>query len=427
MLHKKNSFRFGNRSRLVSVKLITMRLSRTLILFFLSVSMACYGQLSAPASIYSELTEYPSPDPIFYFSDVQSQILSCQGPDASEIYTFTWSRHNPQNNSWSTELQTQNGNSSSLLINEPGGYQVRVLGPGVDNTYRCWAFAPELYETQIEVVYADCFDLDLRALNDSLPLYYYNPVGGAAMAVKYGRVYNWTSTTDLVFTAGAFQAIDAPVEDTQINVQVSDKFGRQSSASLDFTALAVQANYLSEIMKADVPHEIHSDTEGSAPIEVRFSDESKGNITGWEWRFGDSGVAFDRNPFFVFTTLGKDTVSLRVINQTSGCESVSEENLVVNIVEYELAVPNVFTPNGDGQNDEFRVVYRSLKKYSIVIYNRWGRKVYESTNPAEGWDGTVGGGLAPPGVYFYYIEAESYNKDERIKPLKGPVHLIRGK
>lgn len=403
-----------------------MRLSRTVILFFLSVSMACYGQLSAPASIYSELTEYSNPDPIFCFSDLQSQTLTCQGP-TTDIYTFVWSRHNAQDNSWTNELQTQTGNSSSLIINQPGGYQVRVTGPDVDNTYRCWAFAPELYETQIEVVYADCFDLDLRALNDSLPLFYYDPSGGTVMSVKYGRVYNWISTTGLTFETGAFQAMEAPVEDTQIEVQVVDKFGRQSAASLDFTALAVEADYLSEIMKADVPQEIHSETEGSAPIEVRFTDESKGNITGWEWRFGDSGVAYDRNPFFVFTTLGKDTVSLRVINQASGCESVSEENLVVNIVEYELAVPNVFTPNGDGQNDEFRVVYRSLKKYSIVIFNRWGRKVYESTNPAEGWDGTVGGGMAPPGVYFYYIEAESYNKDEQIKPLKGPVHLIRRK
>lgn len=389
--------------------------------------MACFSQLSAPESIYSELTDYPSPDPIFYFSNIQSQILSCQGPDASEIYTFTWSRHNAQNNSWSTELQTQTGNSSSIVISEAGGYQVRVTGSGVDNTYRCWAFAPALYDTQLEVPYADCFDLDLRALNDSLPLIYYNPVSGAAIAVNYGRVYNWSSSTDLTFNTGAFQAIDAPVEDTRIDILVNDKFGGQSTGSLDFTALAVEAGYLSEIMKADVPQEIHSEAEGSAPIEVRFTDESKGNITGWEWRFGDSGVAFDRNPFFVFTALGKDTVSLRVINQTSGCESVSEENLVVNIVGYELAVPNVFTPNGDGQNDEFRVVYRSLKKYSIIIYNRWGRKVYESTNPAEGWDGTVGGGLAPPGVYFYYIEAESYNKDEQVKPRKGPIHLIRGK
>lgn len=404
-----------------------MRLFKALFLLSFSVPIGCFGQLSAPASIYSELTRYASPDPVFLFPDMQMQTLSCQGPDAAEIYTFTWSRHNDQNNTWSMELQSQTGNSSSLVINEPGGYQVRVTGAGVDDVYRCWAFTPALYDTEIDVIYADCYDLDLRARIDSLPLVYYDPVNGTSFGVDYDIHYNWSSTTGLTFSTGAFQALDAPVENTRIEVQVTDKFGSQSTGSLDFTALAVEAQYLSEIIKADVPQEIHSEAEGSAPIEVRFTDQSKGNITGWEWRFGDSGVAFERNPFFVFTGLGKDTVELRVLNQSSGCESMSEANLVVNIVGYELAVPNVFTPNGDGQNDEFRVVYRSLKNYSIVIFNRWGRKVYQSTNPAEGWDGTVGGGLAPPGVYFYYIEAESYNKDETIKPRKGPVHLIRGK
>jgi gliding motility-associated-like protein len=62
----------------------------------------------------------------------------------------------------------------------------------------------------------------------------------------------------------------------------------------------------------------------------------------------------------------------------------------------------------------------------MIIFNRWGRKVYVSTDPEKGWDGSIGNGQAPPGVYFFTIEAEGYDEDEKHK-LSGPVHLIRDK
>jgi gliding motility-associated-like protein len=77
----------------------------------------------------------------------------------------------------------------------------------------------------------------------------------------------------------------------------------------------------------------------------------------------------------------------------------------VNISESYLAVPNVFTPDGNNQNDEFRVSYRSLREFHIWVYNRWGKLVYESTDPAKGWDGTINGRQAAEGAYFYVIRA----------------------
>jgi gliding motility-associated-like protein len=158
---------------------------------------------------------------------------------------------------------------------------------------------------------------------------------------------------------------------------------------------------------------------------MRFTDTSDGYVSAWEWTFGTNGRAAEANPFFVFTEVGQQDVVLRVVNRNSGCEDISE-SLEVNISESELEVPNVFSPNGDGVNDEFRVAYRSLKKFEMVVFNRWGRKVYESSDPADGWDGTIGNTLAAPGVYFYYIRGVGYNADE-VYELKGPIHLIRGK
>lgn len=110
-------------------------------------------------------------------------------------------------------------------------------------------------------------------------------------------------------------------------------------------------------------------------------------------------------------------------------------------------VPNVFTPNGDGMNDEFRVAYRSIREFHCWIYNRWGHLVYSWDDPAKGWDGTINGRPAPEGAYYYVIRALgtdaatneymnkiSYNKKKKKEPdaligvyqLSGDINLIRG-
>jgi gliding motility-associated-like protein len=351
--------------------------------------------------------------------------LTCEVPNDTLVYTFVWTKHNPADNSW-TQPVVGGGNVPTINIMEPGGYQVVRTGPDGTFVYRSWAFIPVLNEVEIKVDAETCTRLSLSAVSDSVPLIYYNPTSGAPIYANYNRTYEWTATPGTPFS-GANPKIDAPVENTNYEVTVkSIKGGNESVSSLSYTALAVEADYDFEILKQVVDNEAHklSDPDWSGPVEIKFTDKSKGNITQFEWRFGSVTNA-DLDPFHVFTTFGVDTISLTVVNSLSGCRSVND-TMSVRIKESRLLVPNVFTPNDNGQNDEFRVVYSSLKKYNIVVFNRWGRKVYESTNPAEGWDGTFAGGQAPPGVYFYYIEAEGINNNEKHKK-SGPIHLLRGK
>lgn len=132
------------------------------------------------------------------------------------------------------------------------------------------------------------------------------------------------------------------------------------------------------------------------------------------------------------------------ISNSHGCQLDSVEFLI-SVSESMLAVPNVFTPNGDGMNDEFRVVYRSIKEFHCWVYNRWGHLVYEWSDPAKGWNGTIGGKPASEGAYYYVIralgtdaETEYMAKPAYTKKLKkqelpigvyqlsGDINLIRG-
>jgi len=171
-----------------------------------------------------------------------------------------------------------------------------------------------------------------------------------------------------------------------------------------------------------VLHERHdSITAASAPVEILFSDENQGKITKIEWKLG-SGYSTEKSPFYVFTEEGSNLVELKVSNYE--CESI--DSLTVFIVDFVMEFPNVFTPNGDGINDEFRAAYSSIKNFKITIVNRWGRVVYTSTDPAKGWDGNIGDKRAPVGVYYYFAEAEGYRSGTKIKRT-GPLHLIREK
>jgi gliding motility-associated-like protein len=89
-----------------------------------------------------------------------------------------------------------------------------------------------------------------------------------------------------------------------------------------------------------------------------------------------------------------------------------------------IAVPNAFTPNGDGANDEFTIYGASIQKYDLKIYNRWGELLFHSTSINNHWDGTnQNGAPQPAGTYVYSVNALFKNGNDVQK--RGNVTLIR--
>ncbi len=115
------------------------------------------------------------------------------------------------------------------------------------------------------------------------------------------------------------------------------------------------------------------------------------------------------------------------VTATNFCGSVTDEVKVTLRDCHCIAfVPNAFTPNSDGNNDEFKVAFNcNVVYYLLQVYNRWGEKVFESHNYLEGWDGTYKGKQQPAGVYVYLL---TYSGDEgaatRTYNLKGSVTYI---
>jgi len=74
---------------------------------------------------------------------------------------------------------------------------------------------------------------------------------------------------------------------------------------------------------------------------------------------------------------------------------------------FEVWVPKVITPNGDGVNDIFLPdlqKWEGIKKHEMIVFNRWGEKVWESSDFESGWDGKRNGRYVAEGTYFWLLE-----------------------
>lgn len=112
-----------------------------------------------------------------------------------------------------------------------------------------------------------------------------------------------------------------------------------------------------------------------------------------------------------------------------GIESVFSNQVCKDICP-NYALPNAFTPNGDGRNDVFVALAcpSFVESVQFIVYNRWGSKVYESTGPVVNWDGRSSSGSALPGGVYYYEAVVVYAGLVRGGPIqrqKGIIQLIR--
>ncbi len=145
------------------------------------------------------------------------------------------------------------------------------------------------------------------------------------------------------------------------------------------------------------------DVNNFAPT-VQFEDRSI-RAVDWEWEFGDSWETIGPNPSYTFPDTGQYEVQL-IVTHPYLCQDTSVQ--IVDVVpKVTHFMPNAFTPNGDGKNEEFgpEGFFRGIRSYQFVILDRWGGLVFQTDNPEVKWNGRTEnvGRWAKQGVYTYQI------------------------
>jgi gliding motility-associated-like protein len=119
-----------------------------------------------------------------------------------------------------------------------------------------------------------------------------------------------------------------------------------------------------------------------------------------------------------------DTEYILTVTDNNGCVNSDTIFIKVDLECTDLFVPNIFTPNGDGDSDYIKVLNKlCVQNMTFRIFDRWGNNVYSSTNPNEFWDGTYNGNRAETGVYVYVLKATLTSGKEILK--KGNISLLK--
>lgn len=155
------------------------------------------------------------------------------------------------------------------------------------------------------------------------------------------------------------------------------------------------------------------------PLEVESSDP-----VVYRWSASDALDCLDcQTP--LATPASSETYQVMVSNE-AGCTTAAEISLkVVSCGKGDIAIPNAFTPDNDGRNDRFEVYVKNdlSPEGFIQIYNRWGKLVFQADNLRTGWDGRIGGRLAPEEMYTIVVGFTCHDGVESI--LSGELYLIR--
>lgn len=163
--------------------------------------------------------------------------------------------------------------------------------------------------------------------------------------------------------------------------------------------------------------QLNVDYDANTPVTIQWF--LNGNTLGQ----GDS----------ISTTINEtENYIVAVISNNDGCTCLQEINIIG--VKPILKLPNVFTPDGDGVNDFFDLLFvaegtdlvvdrGNIEVVQFHVFNRWGNTVYQNENPTLGWDGMQNDKAAPSDVYVYFIEIKYPDGTSEI--AKGDITLVR--
>lgn len=137
--------------------------------------------------------------------------------------------------------------------------------------------------------------------------------------------------------------------------------------------------------------------------QITFLNQSQ-NYSGSQWWFGSQGVSSLQNPQYTYQTPGTYPVTLVVTNNHGCYDTVIHEITIYDV--FTFYAPTAFSPDYDGDNDLFLPMGTGWddKSFKMEIYDRWGNLVVSTTDPYQGWDGTLKGKELQQDVYAWKIE-----------------------
>ncbi len=428
------------------------------------------AQILSPDADAKRFTEYPADtiqSPVFIFysppGDPVQGNLRASLPFPGN-FNFDWSKYNQSSGNFDQLLLSHTGVKESMLSNlTNGGYRVHIRdGAGTDTSLTAWVHIDKLFASVDKDdqgnLKQSAFTCDYLTLSGAVSIdtfYYYDPVSNEPVRLKNGFTFLWTSDNSGLRIPNRDKVLDPnttylpPYLDTWYILTVTDSFGMKDVDSVFYKSIQVGPDppelwfSIKVYDKAEEKDFIDATApvSGDSPMKVKFINESVNGFS-YEWIYSDSARSdlfankftseYAEQPEFMYK-IPNDYYPALVVTSEAGCIDTFKLAEPITVLPSLLEIPNVFSPDGDGQNDYFKVKFQSMKEFSIRIYDRAGKLTYKTEVSDmytwEGWDGHVLNSNRPasPGAYFYVIDAIGWDSKQykRERQYKGVVYLFR--
>ena len=238
--------------------------------------------------------------------------------------------------------------------------------------------------------------------------------------------YRWTLPSGVTLV-GQQVSVDNPVAGTY-TVAFTDALG--CATTTDSVTVDVVGANLVPFVRISLPDGTlipNGGTVFSGNDVVLTAEVSNGPEVTFEWSGNYTPATASGSAITVSIPRSDDgqpaplQYTVTAITGQGGCAFTA--NVFVNVEQSQVQVPDFFSPDNDGRNDRFRLFYNgSITDYTMIVYDRWGQKVFTSSDPQEGWDGTKDGTPQPADVYLYLAK---FRQDGVELQEDGEVTLVR--
>ncbi|PSR01498.1 MAG: hypothetical protein BRD50_08690 [Bacteroidetes bacterium SW_11_45_7] len=222
--------------------------------------------------------------------------------------------------------------------------------------------------------------------------------------------YQWSSgnsTTDVMDTVNTVTGLTAGT----YTITVTDDNGCTTTSSV--TVEEPPETFI------QIPQDEYETNLGQE-VEINTTPVATSDVT-YEWEPSESLSCGDcEDPVADPTNTTEYTVTM---TDESGCTATNSTEVIISDDKI-FYIPNAFSPNGDDKNEEFKVYAEGVERFRMVIFDRWGEKLFETDDIEEGWNGTHKGQKLRPATYIYHITIK-FRGEETFPAQKGSVTLIR--
>ena len=211
-----------------------------------------------------------------------------------------------------------------------------------------------------------------------------------------GAIYSWSSgenTSKISPTASGTYKLNVKVGgcevDSSVNVKISS------------SPVLILSNRIEACFDVSTPYILSEDYDPNYRYQWLPNLETTNSIT-----ISNAGI-----------------YQLKVSN-LEGCSTEKKVEIIQKCIS-KIYAANIFTPNGDGDNDVFWIIAEDVTDYQLKIYNRWGEMVFISALESEVWDGTYHAEKAPEGTYSYQINYKNAKQPMEVLTYAGTIALVR--